>query len=242
MAQLDLQQFQSDFKKLILSGQPHKRLVDELATVGDLPPANRLNIHRNNYRESLSSNLASHFPALREFVGEEFVSGALKEFCTNNPPTTASLASYGGEFVSFLEEHAVSEQLPYVADIVRLEWAMHDLQIVQEVPYGSEPDPGAELTVSENIRVIDSRYPLMSIWSAAMGHIPAEAVHLEQGGQMVIALLNNYEVSLMALDRDDAQFLRLVLSEGEDSIGVQDEMQAAKAVQNLFMRKILVAT
>jgi len=240
MAQHDLQQFQSDFKALVLSGHAPDRLIDGLAIVGDLPPKNRLNIHRNNYRESLSSNLATHFPALREFVGEEFVNGALKEFCTSNPPVAATLAHYGAEFAEFLEIHAVSDQLPYIPDIIRLEWAMHELQVSKEVSYNVEPDADVELSVSENVRIIDSEYPLMSIWSAAMGHIPAEAVHLEQGGQMVIVLLNDSEVSLMALDKDEAKFLRASLDDKDPSI--HDLQLTPEAAQNLFMKRILVAS
>lgn len=238
MERHDLHQFQSDFKKLILSGEPHQRLVEGLAPAGDLPPANRLNIHRNNYRESLSSNLASHFPALEAFVGEKFVGGALKEFCTANPPVAASLASYGAEFSDFLDAHTVSQQLPYVSDIVRLEWAMHELQTVPEVSYSSEPKADANLVVSENIRIIDSDFPLMSIWSAAMGHIPAESIHLEQGGQMVVVMLNGGEVSLMTLDKAEAQFLRAAQTENDDDD--QDGSLTIKAAENLFNKRILV--
>lgn len=240
MAQHDLHQFQSDFKKLVLTGQPTEQLVGELALVGDLPPANRLNIHRNNYRESLSSNLATHFPALKAFVGEEFVTGALKEYCTSSPPIAATLAHYGAEFAEFIEEHAVSAQLPYVPDIIRLEWALHELQVSNEATYDVEPAADAELSISENIRIIDSGYPLMSIWSAAMGHIPAEAVHLEQGGQMVIALLNDSEVSLMALDTEEAQFLRANFQTTDDD--VQTEHFTADVARNLFLKRILVAS
>lgn len=239
MVQHDLQQFQSDFKKSVLTGEPHARLVNNLVASGELPSVNRLNIHRNNYLESLSSNLAGLFPALEAFVGKDFVKGALKEFCNSNPPITAFLAHYGAEFADFLHGHSVSEQLPYVSDIVRLEWAMHELQIQQEVSYCAEPKPDADISISENIRIIDSDYPLMSIWSAAMGHIPAEAIHLDQGGQMVVALLNASEVSLMALDRPEAQLLRSIQSESDD--GGEDEASVVSAAQNLFSKRVLVA-
>lgn len=238
MERRDFHKFQSDFKDLILSGAPHPRLVNSLASAGDLPAANRLNIHRNNYRESLSSNLASHFPALAAYVGSEFVSGALKEFCTASPPTSASLASYGAEFAEFIDSHMVSEQLPYIADIVRLEWAMHELQVVQEVVYDTEPREVHGCVISDNIRVVDSDFPLMSIWSAAMGHIPAESVHLEQGGQLVVALLKSAEISLMALDSDEALFLRYVQQRVD--VAIEDGSLAAVTAESLFNKRILV--
>ncbi len=234
----DFHKFQSDFKDLILSGKPNQRLIDGLEAVGDVPAGNRLNIHRNNYRESLSSNLSGHFPALAAYVGDEFVSGAIKEFCTVNPPVSASLASYGADFAGFIDSHAVSDKLPYISDIVRLEWAMHELQTVPEVAYQTEPQAMQNCTVSDNIRVIDSDFPLMSIWSAAMGHIPAEAVHLEQGGQMVVALLHDAEISLMALDDSEAEFFRSVQQDrNTDSEAAPHNVDAA---QKLFYKRILV--
>ncbi len=239
MERRDFHKFQQDFKELVLSGEPKQRLIDGLAAAGDVPAGNRLNIHRNNYRESLSSSLSGHFPALAAYVGTEFVSGALKEFCTANPPVSASLASYGGDFADFIDSHTVSEQLPYISDIVRLEWAMHELQTVPEITYETEPRAVQGCTVSDNIRAIDSDFPLMSIWSAAMGHIPAEAVHLEQGGQMVVALLHNAEISLMALDDSEAEFFRLVQHGGNDRLS--EESKNADAAQKLFHKRILVA-
>lgn len=239
MERRDFHKFQSDFKELVLLGEPNQRLIDGLTAAGDVPAGNRLNIHRNNYRESLSSNLSGHFPALTAYVGAEFVSGALKEFCTANPPVSASLASYGADFAGFIDRHPVSEQLPYISDIVRLEWAMHELQTVPETTYETEPREVQGCIVSDNIRVIDSDFPLMSIWSAAMGHIPAEAVHLEQGGQMVVALLYNAEISLMALDEGEAIFFRLVQQGGNSRFS--EGTQNADAAHKLFHKRILVA-
>ncbi len=238
MERHNLHEFQADFKKLILSGEAPERLVESLASAGDVPAVNRLNIHSNNYRESLSSNLASHFPALEAYVGLEFVRGALKEFCTESPPISASLASYGFEFAEFLGNHMVSEQIPYISDIVRLEWAMHELQIVPEIAYDSELHEGNECAVSDNVRVIDSDFPLMTIWSAAMGHIPAESVNLDQGGQMVAVLLKKAEISLMSLDSREALFMRsLQLDANGDQGG---DATVAGTAQSLFNKRILV--
>ena len=238
MERRDFHDFQSDFKELILSGEPRQRLVSGLVAAGDTPAANRLNIHRNNYRESLSGNLANHFPALEAFVGEEFIGGALKEFCTANPPVSASLASYGAGFAEFMDNHAVSEQLPYISDIIRLEWAMHDLQTVPETIYEEKPREISGCAISDNVRLIDSKFPLMSIWSSAMGHIPAESIHLEQGGQLVVALLHDAEISLMALDDGEAIFLRSIMQSNDAS--QEDESFKADAAQKLFGKRILV--
>ena len=235
----ELHEFQQDFKKLILSGEAPERLSKSLASAGDVPAVSRLNIHKNNYRESLSDNLASLFPALEAYVGTDFVRGALKEFCTANPPVSASLANYGFEFSEFLSNHMISEQIPYISDIVRLEWAMHELQIVPEITYEIEPSDVRGCAVSDNVRAVDSDFPLMSIWSAAMGHIPAESVDLNQDGQMVMVLLKDAEVCLMPLENHEALFMRS-LQVGADGV-FEDEKAMAEAIQSLLEKQILVA-
>ena len=235
----DLHEFQKDFKKLILSGEAPERLSKSLALVGDVPAVHRLNIHKNNYRESLSSNLASLFPALEAFVGAEFVVGALKEFCTTNPPISASLANYGFEFSEFLATHVVSEQIPYISDIVRLEWAMHELQIVPEASYDTELSEVNGCAVSDNVRAVDSDFPLMSIWSAAMGHIPAESLNLDQGGELVVALLKDAEVSLILLNTYEAHFMRSLQLGADDDF--EGEAETVNTIQSLLEKHILVA-
>lgn len=198
--------FQDAFKKIVLTGETHEELLSSLGDTQGVPSHQRLNIHYNNFRETLSDSLAGIFPALQAFVGDVFVRGALKEFCVAKPPEHASLIGYGAEFANFLKNHRVSEQLPYIADIARLEWALYSLQQVNEILY-NQNNSNRFYALSENVRLIKSQFPLMSLWSVAVGQLPPEAVHLDQGGQTVAALLRNGEISLLALDKKEKEFL-----------------------------------
>ncbi|MBO6503797.1 MAG: putative DNA-binding domain-containing protein [Kordiimonadaceae bacterium] len=189
----------------MLSGSNSPNLVQELAQSEGVPSDQRLNIHHNNFRETLAGSLSGVFPALEAFVGAVFVKGALSEFCVAYPPKDASLLGYGSDFATFLDNHKASEQVPYAADLVRLEWAIHELQLVDEV-VATEPSQN-EWQLNPNARVIRSEFPLLSLWSVANGQLPPEAVHIEQGGQNVIVLLNDGEVSLLALTDQESHVL-----------------------------------
>lgn len=229
MERPDLIQFQRDMKRMILTGDKAPALAAGLAETAGVPAAARLDVHVNNYRETLSSSLAGMFPVLEAFVGSVFVQGALKEFVTAHPPEQASLAGYGGAFADFLAGHEASNGLPYIVDIVRLEWVLHELQLVDERAYGK---PGgveaAALRLSDNVRLVASDYPLMSLWSVGTGQIPPAAVHLDQGGQTVAALLHQGEISLIALTQAEAEALAQ-LAERPKEVGEADIIDGLRA-------------
>lgn len=206
--------FQAEMKSAILSGQPTDQLIDVLTPTEGLTAQKRLQIHQNNFRETLSASLAGVFPALEAFVGPAFVRGALGEFCVKNPPVEAALNGYGSEFADFLDNHPASEQVPYAADIVRLEWAVHELQLVEEIDNQLEESGAWQL--SANARFIESEFPLLTLWSVANKQLPPEAVSLDQGGQTVVALLLEGEVSLLVLTHDEASVVNTILN-GQNS-------------------------
>lgn len=233
MERHEFRAFQASMKSAILSGKADQSLVDMLKESDGVPASGRIQIHHNNFRETLSGALTGIFPVLEAFVGTVFVKGALSEFCLSRPPSAASLLGYGADFAEFLDNHQASEQLPYIGDIVRLEWAVHELQLVDEVEvpvYAS-----TWLGLSPNARVVGSEYPLLSLWSVANGQLPPEAVHLDQGGQTVVVLLSRGEVSLVALTGPEAEVLQQLGPDG--SI----EVNETSALQSLIEKQIFVS-
>lgn len=244
MKRHDYEEFQAAFKASILSGRFPDQLMEELAENTGLPAMQRMQVHVNNFRETLSASLAGIFPVLETFVGATFVAGALKEYCLAHPPVEASLAGYGADFADFLEGHRATEHLAYLPDIVRLEWAIHCLQLVDEMIYPAIAperllDEAVSLGASANMRLVASEYPLMSLWSAAIGQIAPEAVHLGQGGQSVAILLKEGSINLIALDAAERAALTSVLGGGGEC-GREHSDQHKPALGQLIEKSILV--
>lgn len=232
MERHEFKHFQAEMKSAVLSGKLDHDLVDGLAPSHGVPPKNRLKIHHNNFRETLAGSLSGIFPTLEAFVGAVFMRGALSEYCVSHPPKDAALVGYGSEFADFLDAHQASDQVPYAPDLVRLEWAIHELQLVDEAALDCTPSKGWKL--NPNARIIKSEYPLLSLWSVANGQLPPEAVHLDQGGQSIAVLLLDGEVSMLALTDEEYRWVQNSAQEGSS------DTASDSPIASLSKKKVIV--
>ena len=86
-------------------------------------PARRFAVYRNNVVAGLVKALRSRFPAVEKIVGEEFFAAMARGFVMEQPPRSPLLAAYGDEFPAFIAAFEPARELPYLADVARLEAA-----------------------------------------------------------------------------------------------------------------------
>lgn len=94
--------------------------------VADAPgAAARLAIYHNHYRVTLIDVLASTFPATLTAVGEDHFRAAARGFILTQPPSEPRLTVYGAGLPAFLAQLPPLAPWPWLADLARLEWAVH---------------------------------------------------------------------------------------------------------------------
>src|SRR5260370_25823441 len=71
----------------------------------------------------LGKALKSRFPVVEKIVGEEFFAAMARVFVLKQPPRSPLLAIYGDEFAAFIATFEPARELPYLADVARLEAA-----------------------------------------------------------------------------------------------------------------------
>src|ERR1700682_5758795 len=86
-------------------------------------PQERFAVYRNNVVVGLVSALEARFPATRKIVGEDFFKGAAKLFAATQPPRSPLMMFYGDGFPAFLADFEPAREVPYLADVARLEAA-----------------------------------------------------------------------------------------------------------------------
>jgi hypothetical protein len=102
-----------------------------LRTPGAEPPVMpghlaRFDIYRDSVIGSLVAALAEAFPVTRLIVGPHFFDAVAADHVRQHPPAAARLSAYGDTFPVYLQPLPALQDIPYVADVARLEWARID--------------------------------------------------------------------------------------------------------------------
>lgn len=139
------------------------------------PASKRFAVYRNNIAGSLTQALEAAFPTVRKLVGDDFFGAMALVFLRAHPPRSRILMLYGDQMPGFLEQFPPVAHLGYLADVARLDQAMRESYHAAD----STPLPEAEfqkllgqdiaglrLRLAPSLRLIRSRWPLVSIWMA----------------------------------------------------------------------------
>jgi hypothetical protein len=211
-------------------------LADPLRTIpeGLLGPsawdAGRFAIYRNNIAVSLTEALVSHFPVCHRIVGDRFFTWIAQEFVAGHKPATPLLMSYGDDLPAFIESFEPAGDVPYLADMARLELAwIRAYHSLEQVPLGVEAlKPlslkdlmAARMVLHPSAQLVRSSYPIATIW--AMHQPDNEPVALQEcEDEQVLVLRPAAEVLMHRLPAGGAVFLSAI--EGNEPIGRSGEL------------------
>lgn len=226
-----LKAFQQEMTAYVLGEKPSASLVDSIVKT-PLAATDRLQIHKNNYRLTLSSALVEVYPIVESFVGRDWLEAALKKFVIKHPPQSACLAQYGGGFSDFLDGFEPADSIAYIGDVARLEWAIHACQTMRDEKFLAGkawtefvgPDVGGQtLRLVGAHKFISSKYPLLDLWNIGSGADVAGELDLESGGVTLLVIRPDTDVIIYPLELSEYTFLNH-LNAGETLLA------AAKAV------------
>lgn len=92
--------------------------------VAPAPTAGRLAIYRRHHRESLIRHLAGRFPTVEWLLGTVRFVALAEPFIRTSPPSVPCMAEYGEGFAAALEHDGLGSEIPYLADVARLDWML----------------------------------------------------------------------------------------------------------------------
>ncbi|MET1028837.1 MAG: putative DNA-binding domain-containing protein [Dongiaceae bacterium] len=186
-----LAELQHRFAGAVRGIEGDERRIAELGIVGaGLAPARRLGIYRNHHRISLGEALTRTFAATAATIGAEAFEVLHHDFVAGFPPMAPCLVEYGAAFPDFLAQDRRLAALPYLADLARLDWALHRAQQAVEAEVftaqhlaGLQETGLAALVLKPHpsFSLLRSSFPLLRIWRLAEGETE-EAVSLDEGG------------------------------------------------------------
>jgi hypothetical protein len=209
------------------------------AIAGSAPAADRIGIYRNavfaNYRNALRAS----FPVVLRLVGEPFFNAAVDAFVQANPSASGDLNVYGNAFGDFLGGYPHAADLPYLADVARLEWAVDEAQRAADrvsalddvlaalADAAPERLPSTRLRLDPSCRLVASDFPILRIWQANQpGHEDDDDVSLDEGADHVVVRRGADGVALVRLGAGEYAFLAALAADATFGAAIDAALRA----------------
>jgi Putative DNA-binding domain len=167
----------------------------------------RYNVYRNNVTVSLIEALAATFPATQRITGIEFFRAMARFHVRATPPNSPLSFEYGRDFPDFIENYEYAQQMPWLADIARIERAWLDAYHAADIQPLAGQDLAAippEALAGDTFvphpatRIVRSAFPALSIFAMNRGDgpigpieniAPEDALITRPGDEVVVRLL-----------------------------------------------------
>jgi hypothetical protein len=193
-----------------------------------------LQAYRANAGVLAEKVLASAFPTVVLLIGPDAAAGLARACWRASPPARGDMAQWGEGVPAFIAADPQLASEPYLADVARLDWAVHQAEMAADVaaPAGLEwlarADPATlRLELAPGSALVPSAHPIATIWQA---HRPTpEGVAGEHGPDrfapvrvafaagtgehaLVVRGFGEWRASVLALPAPQAAFTAAVLA------------------------------
>jgi hypothetical protein len=177
-------------------------------------PTRRFAVYRNNVVVGLVRALEARFPVVVRLVGDEFFRAMAQVYVTQDPPRSPILFRYGSTFPDFIASFPPAVEIPYLADVARLELARGRAYHAADARPLS-PDAFAALDAGAlavtgvrfhpSVEILTSAFPVVSVWRAHQGEGEPRLDRFD--GEAALVLRPELDVEVHLLPRGGYQFL-----------------------------------
>jgi len=206
-AGLDAQDLDADAPEMFIGEAAHVR--------------NRFGIYRGNTLANATRAIEAAYPVIAKIVGADFFSGLARQYRSRFPSQNGDLNEYGESFAAFLAEFPPAGEMPYLADVARLEWQVHRAHYAAD-PAPFDPARLAALSPEQQLqlrprlhpacRVLHSAYPLARLWEVHQDTFSGEfEVDLSRGPTHALVFRPRFRVDVAQIGDAEAAFLGAAL-------------------------------
>ena len=182
-----------------------------------------LQVYQANRAVLAQRTLASSYPVIAQLMGATSFEPMARHFWQQHPPQRGDMGQWGLQLPEFLEASTQLADEPFLADVARIEWALHRAasapDVVLDVPSFallSVPDdtPPASLALSPGVDTLASAYPVVSIINAHLHGQPTleeAAAMLRSGvGEHALVWRQGYKPKVRTLSAAEFQLITAV--------------------------------
>ena len=175
-------------------------------------------VYRNTVVKACVDALRASYPAVAALVGEEWFRAAAAVFVREYPPRVPMLVEYGAELADFLRAFPPAAELPYLADVARLDRFWTEAHLAADEPplrAGALAGLAPEALAATRLRPhASARWawfdaaPIATLWQRNRRSAAEDGcADIEWRGEGVLVLRPHAEVIDVALDAAGAAFL-----------------------------------
>lgn len=218
---MKLREIQENFKDTILDPQLLDADDDAFRAIfktGAGPGIeSRMKVYRNNVIRSLTDAAIAPLALCQKLVGKAFLEQAVRSCVVKNLPQEGNLNLYGITFPEFLKSYLPAKDMPYLADLARLEWAFEqayyapdDVPLpVEELDKIAEDKlPDLRFTFRSSFKLVESPWPLDEIVDFCRMPEAPENFDIIPGETAIMVLRPELNVELHKLKADEALLLK----------------------------------
>jgi len=247
-----LRELQFKFVATLLD--PAGGYADALVAGNAIAAPDRIGFYRNNVVSNYRAALRAVYPVVERLVGTVFFDHASDRYMRVHPSSSGDLNRFGEHFADFIETWPPAQDLPYLADVARLEWCIEesfhaaDYASIRPAELASvPPDRQALLTfeLHPSCRLLVSAFPVLCIWQVNQPHSPANAtVDLAAGGEFLLVRRDGHDVAIEPLDRGGFCMLSLFAAgrNFDEAWRYADSVQPGFDVAAFLQRHVLGGT
>ncbi len=239
--------FQQQFLSAVNQILPSEELLAEIIPIGDLSILETIRIYRTDYVARLSEVLGELFETVWMILGDEDFKQVCEEYIQSHPSSFQNLAHYGEQFPSFLGDHALSQDFPFLAEVAQFEkcyWSIfHQSNSYSDKAWPDEQDltPELKLKLDPNTILFSSPYSCLDLFfhrnqsaQTFKGEINKPQFALLFKVDDLVKVLELTRVQFELLDSLNDQALHEALSSLE--LLVDTNHDTLSEIQNLFVK------
>lgn len=217
---------------------PQAAVPDALTHPQGGAAAARFAVYRNNVVYGLMQNLRDGFPLLHALLGDAAFDALAAAFVRAHPPKSPLMFAHGAALPAFIADDAALTDLPYAADVARLELAMRaaahaaDHQPLPSQKLATASGVDMRLGLAPCLCVLSSDWPLHDLY-LYLNDAVADAPDMSRAQNLMIYRPPTGAVVLQPLSLQAAGFLTALqtgrsiaaAAQGLDEVCLSDTLQ-----------------
>lgn len=177
--------------------------------------AERLAIYRNDIAHNYREALRDVYPVVERLVGEAFFAHAANRYLSRHRSRHGDLHAFGNQFATFLAGFGPAETLPYLPDVARLEWLIHEsfhaadhppLALDRLAAIAAADLPRLRFVLHPACRLLVSDFAVHLIWRANQPGADGEVAQPGVPAHLLVRR-KDYDVELEPVSAEEFRFL-----------------------------------